>query len=138
MERRRVSPPQLGAIYSQNSGGNCVVWGGDGAELRAASSSAGDEVELRAASGSASCTMVGSGLCDGISVDSLCWAKYPKDQGATAHCDGGLQGWSCVVGGGRRPPEACLSFSIGSARCTTTAGTSPAARTTRRAATTGA
>ena len=51
------------------------------------------------ASGSAGCTMVGSGSGDGISVELLCKHKYPNDQDVTAECDGGYQGWSCVIGG---------------------------------------
>ncbi|CAK0791542.1 unnamed protein product [Prorocentrum cordatum] len=78
MERRRVSPPQLGAIYSQNSGGNCVVWGGDGAELRAASSSAGEPLRSGERTQLSDTYCSGQGqtcdcnYCDDFSENSCC------------------------------------------------------------------
>jgi hypothetical protein len=84
MKCRRANPPQLGATYSQNSGGNCRAWSGGESELQA---------ELRAATGSASFSC-GQGD-DGISVAALCRAKYGP-RGVTAQCEGGFQGWSCV------------------------------------------
>jgi hypothetical protein len=51
--------------------------------------------EPQLASGSMSC----GEWSDSISVEDLCKHKYPGLQDVTAECDGGYQGWSCVIGG---------------------------------------